>query len=234
MKLIKSITIDGKPMGLVREHVWLDLSTPGRAEFTVRSAAALKGVVQMSIGDAGQGGSVEFFTGFITGSHTVDGSQQRIFCRELSSVMWGIIPVSIRNASLTDILGVYSRKTGLSFAIPDKPYAVTPCPSFQTMASGVHGLDSLGAVFGIKNYIWQQQGNGQVYVGSWEDSRWAGKPFSVPEQFFQDVQLDGTKTMQAVPGLRPGVMLNGMYISSLQLKEHFMVVTCAKQLSESF
>lgn len=231
MKLIKSITINGKPMGLVREHVCLDISTPGRADFTVRSPQPLSGIVQMSIGYRGQDFHTIFFTGMIRSSHTVDRSQQRIFCRELSAILWGIIPISIRNASLKDILGVYSRKTGLSFSVPDKAYGTTPCPVFQTVGNGIHGLDSLGAVFNIPDYIWQQQGDGTVYAGAWADSRWAEKPFYLPERFFQDVQLDGTKTTQVLPGLRPGVQLNGQYISSLQLTEHFMVVTCAKQLN---
>lgn len=218
-------------MGLVREHIWLDISTPARADFTVRSPGPLTGIVQLAIGAAGQKSLVEFFTGFISQSHTVDGAQQRIFCRELSAVLWATIPVSIRNASLNDILGVYSRKTGLSFCVPDKEYGTTLCPAFQTIGNGIHGLDSLGAIFAIPDYIWQQQGDGKVYVGGWADSRWAKKPFSVSEAFFQDVQLDGTKTMQAIPGLRPGVQLNGQYITSLQLKEHFMVVTCEKQLN---
>jgi hypothetical protein len=230
MKLIKSLTINGAPMGLVREHVCLDMSTPGRADFTVRSPVPLTGIVQLSMRDASQDRMKEFFTGFIDQSHTVDRAQQRIFCRELSAVLWAVLPVSIRHASMKDILGVYSRKTGLSFTVPDKPYGNTPCPAFQTIANGIHGLDSLGAVFGIQDYIWQQQGDGQVYAGSWKDSKWADKPFSVPESLFQDVQVNGTKTMQAVPGLRPGVLLNGQYITSLQLKEHFMVVTCAKRL----
>jgi len=231
MKLIKELYINDKPAGLVREHVFLDISTPGRADFTVRSASPLSGIVHMVIGDAGRNSRVDFFTGFIVRSATVDGAQQRIFCRELSAVLWATIPVSIRNVSMTDILGVYARKTGLTFVKVGKAYATTPCPVFQTVASGIHGLDSLGKVFNIPNFIWQQQGDGNIFAGAWDDSRWSGKPFSINESFFQDVQLDGTKTLQAVPGLRPGVMLNGQYITSLQLKEHFMVVTCEKQLS---
>ena len=229
MKLVKTVTVSGEPVPLVREHVHLDISTPGRADLTVISDTPLSGIVKMAIGDARQT-PVVFFTGFIARSHTVDAKQQRLFCRELSAVLWATLPVSIRNASLRDVLGVYARKTGLSFVVPDTPYADTPCPAFQTIANGIHGLDSLGAVFKIPHYIWQQQGDGQVFVGAWEESRWAGKPFTVPEPFFQDVQIDGTKTLQAIPGLRPGVQMNGQYITSLQLKEHFMVVTCATQL----
>jgi hypothetical protein len=231
MKLVKKLYINDKPVGLVAEHVYLDISTPGRADFTVRSTAPLSGVVHFAIGDAGSGKLIDFFTGFIVRSNTVDGAQQRIFCRELSAVLWSTIPVSIRNASMSDVLGVYARKTGLSFVKVGKPYATTPCPVFQTIGNGIHGLDSLGNVFNIPNFIWQQQGDGNIFVGDWNDSRWAGKPFSLDESFFQDVQLDGTKTLQVLPGLRPGVMLNGEYITGLQLKEHFMVVTCEKQLS---
>jgi hypothetical protein len=92
-------------------------------------------------------------------------------------------------------------------------------------------MDALGNIFGITDYIWQQQGDGKVFAGAWADSKWADKSVTVPEKFFQDVQLDGTKTMQATPGLRPGVKLNDQYITSLQLQEHFMVVSCATQLN---
>jgi len=229
VKLLKTLTVAGTPVPLVREHVSLDISTPGRADLTVISEKPLSGIVKMAIGDARKN-PVIFFTGYVVRSHTVDAKQQRLFCRELSAVLWAITPVSIRRASLRDVLSIYARKTGLSFVVPETPYAETLCPAFQTIANGIHGLDSLGDVFRIPNYLWQQQGDGQVFVGAWEDSRWAGKPFDVPETFFQDVQLDGTKTLQAIPGLRPGVQMNGQYITSLQLKEHFMVVTCAKRL----
>jgi hypothetical protein len=231
MKLVKNLYINDKPFGLVKEHIYLDVSTPGRADFTVRSPSPLSGIVHLAIGDASRNSLVDFFTGFIEKSNTVDGAQQRIFCRELSAVLWSKLPISIRNASMNDVLGVYARKTGLSFVKGNKEYATTPRPVFQTIANGIHGLDSMGAIFKIPNFIWQQQGNGEIFVGDWNDSRWAGKPFSVDESLFQEVQLDGTKTMQVLPGLRPGVMLNGQYITSLQLKEHFMVVTCEKRLS---
>jgi hypothetical protein len=231
MKLLKKLYINDQPVGLVKEHIYLDISTPGRADFTVRSGAPLSGIVHFAIGDAGRNSLVDFFTGYIERSNTVDGAQQRLFCRELSAVLWSTIPVSIRNASLNDILGIYSRKTGLSFVKQGKAYATTPCPVFQTIGNGIHGLDSLGNVFKIPNFIWQQQGDGDIFAGDWHDSRWSGKPFAIDESFFQDVQLDGTKTVQALPGLRPGVRLNGEYITSLQLKEHFMVVSCEKRLS---
>lgn len=230
MKLNKTLLINGEPFGLVKDHVFLDLSTPGRASFTVKSKVPLKGLVQFSIGAASGSKMFDFFTGYIERSNTVDGAQQSIFCRELSAVLWQIIPVSIRNCSMTDILGIYNRKTGLSFITGNSEYATTLRPVFQTVGNGIHGMDSMGAVFGISNYIWQQQADGKVFAGDWHDSKWADKPFSIGEHFFEDVQINGAKTVQAVPGLRPGVLLNGEYVNSLEFKDHVMVIKCGKRL----
>ncbi len=230
MKLSKNIFINDKPYQVVKEEIALDVSTPGRAIFTVASEEKLSGMVHFEIGVAGRGVMVDFFTGFIERCTTVDAKQQKLFCREFTAVLWPVIPVSIRRCSMVDVLNIYSRKTGLQFALPGAEYTRTVKPLFQTAGTGIHGLDSLGAVFGIKNYIWQQQADGKVFAGDWNDSRWSGNDFPVDERFFQDVQPDGTKTLQVIPGLRPGVKMNGEFINSLQLKEHFMVVTCGKEL----
>lgn len=229
MKLVKAIYINGKEFHLVRDHVWLDLATPGRADFTIKSEEPLSGIVSFFMRDSGLE-PMEIFTGYIEKSHMVDDLQQRIFCRELTAVLWDIIPVSIKNASLKDILNIFTRKTRLEFNVPQKEYSEIKHHTFQSVGNGIHALDSFGDIFKISNYIWQQQGNGKVYVGAWEDSKWSEREIDLSEKFFQDVQLDGTKTLQALPGLRPGVKLNGLYVNSLQLKEHIMVVKCEKQL----
>ena len=231
MKLVKHLTVDGKAVGLVREHVCLDLSTPGRGDFTVRSTGPLQGLVEFSIKDASQDRFTILFTGFVVQSHTVDAAQQRIFCRELSAVLWGNLPVSIRPATLEDVLGIYARETGLEFVTPDAEYTNALVHSFQSVGNGIHGMDALGKVFAVPDYIWQQRIDGKVFVGSWQDSQWANKPFPIPETAFQDVQVNGTKAMQAIPGLRPGVLLNGQYLTRLEFSEHFMVITCETQLN---
>ncbi|WP_419174393.1 hypothetical protein [Desulfosediminicola sp.] len=232
MIIDKSLRINNLEYKLIKEQVLLDLATPGRADFIVKSEKPLAGIVNFSIGISGRTNLVNFFTGYIEKSTMVDYARQRLFCRELSAILWAVLPVSARHVSMNDVLGIYSRKTGLSFVIQNTAYATTPRPVFQTVANGIHSMDSLGDVFRVKNYIWQQQADGRIFAGNWNDSRWADKPFNIDETFFQDVQVDGTKTMQAVPGLRPGVLLNGEYITSLQLKNgHEMVVTCGKLLN---
>lgn len=59
MKLAKTLTVNGSPVGLVSEHIALDLSTPGRADFTVRSSAPLSGIVHYAFGDTARGQMVD-------------------------------------------------------------------------------------------------------------------------------------------------------------------------------
>ncbi|MGL1932166.1 MAG: hypothetical protein OCC45_10445 [Desulfotalea sp.] len=224
MKINKNITVNDQSLPLVKDHTAIDISTPGRADFTVQAKSALSGVVDFMVGTTSM---VNFFTGYIEKSITVDAKQQRIFCRELTAVLWNKIPVSARRVSLADVLSIYSRKTGLQFRSEG---GETPVPVFQTMGNGIHGLDSLGRVFGIDEYIWQQQEDGVVYVGSWQDSKWPDCNVPVPEELFTDVQLDGTKTIAVVPGLRPGMKINDNFITAIQLIGHEMVVKCETQL----
>jgi hypothetical protein len=132
------------------------------------------------------------------------------------------------------VLQAYTDATGLEFIVPEKSYAERRVPCFQALGSGAHGLDSLGSVFGIEAYMWNQQADGRVFVGSWQDSRWASRPVTVPEQWFQKVGNTGSKRMAAIPALRPGVRLNGQYVTKLQLTGHEMVLTCSSRLNELF
>ena len=225
MRIKKHLYVNDQPTPLVRDHTALDLSTPGRADFTVQSRVKLSGIVHFEIGISNM---VDFFTGYIEKSITVDSKQQRIFCRELTGVLWNTIPISARRVSMADVLAIYARKTGLTFVSSG---GEEPVPVFQTIGNGIHGLDSLGKVFGIDNYIWQQQADGVVYAGPWDQSKWADRDIPIPEELFTDVQLDGSKTIAVVPGLRPGIKVNGEYINSLQFADHSMVITCAKQLN---
>lgn len=225
MKLRKTLLIGNEPVQLVSEDVRLEESAPGRACFRVKASAPLKGVVQLNLGYSAQDTDQVFFVGYVESSHTVDSVQQRIMCREVSHVLAKQLPLSLRHPTLQDVLEKYSDLTGLAFTAPDKAYTRTPAPHFQTLGSGIHGMNSLGDVFQIPEYIWQQQGDGSVFVGSWHDSRWATRPLDIDETFFTGVGANGGKILPALPPLRPGVMLNGKRVKKLQLKAHEMVVT---------
>ncbi|MFW5487380.1 MAG: hypothetical protein ACNI3A_02995 [Desulfovibrio sp.] len=140
------------------------------------------------------------------------------------------MPVEPATSHIAPSPGPYNEKTGLFFVVPEQKYATRRVPCFQTLGNGYHGLDSLGAVFGIENYIWQQQADGAVFVGSWNDSRWASRPVEIAEKLFTRVDANGAKVLPAVPTLRPGVRLNEQYLTSLRLAGHEMVVQCGKSL----
>ncbi|SHJ72477.1 hypothetical protein ACQ0P8_16240 (plasmid) [Halodesulfovibrio aestuarii] len=231
MKLRKTLTIGGKAAKLVEEDIRLDVASPGRAFFRVRATEALSGIVQFSLGYSSQDKNQLFFSGYIESSHTVDTATQKIFCREMAAALNLRLPISLRHPTLKDVLAAYSDKTGLVFTVPDEPYATTRIPHFHTLGSGYHGMDQLGAVFGIEKYYWQPQPDGTVWVGSWNNSRWATRPVNIDEKVFTGVTAAGAKVLPAIPALRPGVFLNGQYLTSLQLTGHEMVIQCENSLS---
>lgn len=224
MKLRKSLYIGGSPYKLVEDDVRLELNTAGRALFRVQSPQVLSGIVQFRIGYSSQSKDQLFFIGYIESSHTVDAATQKIFCREMAAALSYKLPVSLRHPTLRDVLRAYTEKTDLVFVVPEQPYAARKISYFHTLGSGYHGMDQLGAVFGIEDYFWQPHPDGSVFVGSWQHSRWATRPVEIEEKFFTGVTAAGAKVLPAIPALRAGVRLNGQRIESLQLKGHEMVV----------
>jgi len=68
-------------------------------------------------------------------------------------------------------------------------------------------MQNLGAVFHIHDYVWLTQGDGRIFAGSWEDSRWNGKEVEIPQAVFKKTSADGARTMAAVPAMRPGCVI---------------------------
>lgn len=52
------------------------------------------------------------------------------------------------------------------------------------------------------------QGNGKIFAGSWADSRWKGREVEIPQEMLKKISADGSRTIAAVPGLRPGCVVN--------------------------
>ncbi len=223
MRLDKRLTVAGADAPLVSEDIRLDLSTPGRAVFQVRSETELSGLARYELGYAGQD-DVVYFLGYVEASHTVDGARQRLLCRELSAGLYGLLPISLRHPTLQDVLAAYADLTGLEFVTPDAPYVKRRVPYFQTLGKGFQGMTALGDLFGVEDLIWQQQGDGRIFVGSWSDSRWADRPVELDEKWFSKVGADGGKRLPVLPLLRPGAVVNGRRLLRVQLSGHEMVV----------
>ncbi|WP_419787300.1 hypothetical protein [Pseudodesulfovibrio sp.] len=230
MKLRKTLFVNDAPVKIVDEDIHLSLHSPGRAIFQVQSTTPLAGHVRLEMGYSTQDRDQVYFIGVIRASETVDAKQQRLRCRELTSVLFVRLPVALRHPTLLDVVQWYTDRTGLQFVVPERNYAKRKVPAFYTLGDGFHGIDSLGTVFGIEDYIWQQQGDGKVFVGSWQDSRWATRPVTLAEEVFDKVTATGGKQSVVFPQIRPGVRLNEKYVVGVDIKEHKMVTTCSKTL----
>lgn len=230
MKLNRSLLISNKPYQVINEKVVLDINSPGRAIFTVASREEIKTnqLISFHIGYASGTHSSRLFLGVIESVILLE-RQARIFCRELTSALSLVLPISLRHVNARGVLEFIGEKVGLQFSMPDRDYSTSKVANFYNTGSGFHALDSIGSVFNINDYIWQQQGHGVVYAGNWADSRWAEEKRNVQlVSTAFDQQSNNSARIPAVPSLRPGVHLNGKRIQQLQFAGNHMEIAWKK------
>lgn len=218
MKLHKVLTIAGQVYPLVKEEVRLDLRSPGRASFTIQAGAPVRGLVTFDIG-YNQRALQRHFIGHVERCTAANSQQQVLFCRELTSVLALPLPMNLRHVDLRQVLAEISARTGLRFRVPDRAYARIKAPYFYSLAAGFQAMDSLARVYDIADFTWQQQGDGEVFVGSWADSYWGERaPLQLPVELFESYQGNQSATVAALPGLRPGATINqGERVTSVTL-----------------
>ncbi len=230
MKLHKELAINGQPYVLVKNEVRLDAKSPGRATFTIQASAPVKGLVTLDIGYNGNT-LQRHFIGYVERSTTASSGQQVLFCRELAAILANPLPLNLRHVDLRAVLVEIGQHTGLLFRVPDQPYAGVKAPFFYSLAAGYQAMDSLARVFNIPDFIWQQQGDGEVFVGSWADSFFGVRaPLQLPVELFDDYQGNQSAMIAALPGLRPGATINyGERITSVALIDNQMAIRWTTQ-----
>jgi hypothetical protein len=218
MKLHKLLTVNGQPLELVSEEVRLDLRTPGRASFVVKAERTLGGLVTLDIG-YNDAPLQRHFIGYVERCTASNAQEQVLFCREVAAVLMQPLPLGLRHVTLSEVLLSVSEHSGLRFRVPDAAYARTKAPYFYSLAAGIQAMDSLAQVFNIPDFVWHQQGDGEVYAGSWADSFWGPKaPLQLPIELLSNYQGNHSATVAALPGLRPGATLNhGERVTSVTL-----------------
>ncbi len=224
MKIIKSLTVDNKPYGLVKDDIRLELCSPGRATFVVLSDHELNGIVSLKAGWS-DGKTYNWFIGYIESSITIDTKQQKLFCRELNATINRFLPLGLRHVAAKDVLVSLTEQTDINFMIPGADYMDQPSPYFYHLGDGYQAMDAIGRVYRIPQYIWQQMGDGSVYVGSWLDSRWAGNPIQIPDSLFTRHMSTNSASLPMSPAIRPGVLFNRGIITTVQLIKETMVIT---------
>ncbi|MNG74354.1 hypothetical protein D3C79_328350 [compost metagenome] len=225
MKLSTRLTLGGQPTHLVDHDIVLDLSAGGRAALTIEGTAT-KG--QTLTVDAGYNGNLRrWFTGYVYDVQPAANGASKLLCRELAGILGSKFPVSIQHATLRSLLAWLSDQTQLTFLLPEgADYTDTPIPNFTSAGTGYQLLDNAGRAFSVPDFIWHQQPDGAIFVGSHANSRWADKPVEL-DSAFSAKQAGNTYTLAPIPAMRPGAIVNGKRVERVRLKGDEMILTTA-------
>ena len=230
MKLHQVLSIAGTVYQMAKNDVRLDLKSPGRAVFTIKAESAVKGLVTLDIG-YNDSTLQRHFLGYVERCTTTNRTEQVVACRELTGILANPLPMNLRHVDMRLVLAEVSNQTGLSFKVPDQDYTRVKAPFFYSLASGYLAMDSLAKIYGIPDFVWQQQGNGEVFAGSWADSFFGARSaLELPLDLFNDYQGNQSAVIAAIPGLRPGASINnGERITSVALAGTQMAIKWTTQ-----
>jgi len=227
-RLIKTLTIGGKPVtNLVSDNTQLDLFSTGRASFVVTTEQEPQGLVELHLGYAIDN-MQPYFLGVIESKHQSNG-RWFLTCRELIGALSFAHNFAIRHATLANVCDQLST-IGIEFIYPDANYTNTPAPAFYHQGTGIEALRQCAHVFSIPDFIFQQRPDGKVYVGSWHDSRWPQAEITNFEEHPIKATGANTGSIMATPKLRPGIKINGRYITEVTLSGNKQVIRWSKTL----
>ncbi|MCL1123293.1 hypothetical protein [Shewanella surugensis] len=228
VKLTKVLTIGGQPViNIVSDHVQLDLFSTGRAIFVVCCESEPSGLVELHLGYQ-VSTLIPYFLGVIEKKHFSQG-MWFLTCRELIGALSFPAPLAIRFATLKHVLSGLSL-LGVEFVYPEAEYINNPVPCFHHSGDGVSALRSLGRIYQITDYIFQQRSDGKIYVGSWHDSGWANNPITDFSEHPIVTKTATTGRLLVIPKMRPGIKLNGRYITQVVLSKNTQEITWSKTL----
>ena len=225
MKLSTSLTLAGQPVHLVDHDLVLDLNAGGRAALTIEGTAN-KG--QLFTLDTGYNGDLRrWFTGYVYDVQPAANGASKLLCRELAGALGTRLPVSQQHATLRGLLAWLTDQTGLTFLLPQGcDYTDRSIPNFTSAGTGYQLLDNAGRAFEVPDFVWYQQPDGAIFVGSHAHSRWVGKEVTL-DPAWSGRQAGDTLTLSPVPSIRPGTLLNGKRVIRVRLKGDEMTLTTA-------
>ena len=208
----------------MKEHwIVLQSSTPGTCQITVNAKADKLAPVAV---DLGWGDMVDrVFSGYVERVMPAVNGWYTLFCREWAASLAYNLSVMLRHPTMRQVLDEITVQTGIEFVIPDKAYANTAIPCFYSDSSGYAMLNNIGRAFRIADFVWYQQGNGKVFVGSYADSFWSDKPVTIANELMTDHQSGKTAKIPAAPMIRPNVIANGERITAIEFKGTNMTIS---------
>ncbi|WP_310606954.1 hypothetical protein [Buttiauxella brennerae] len=225
MKPLLTVTIGAEAVECSGYELVLDLCATGRGFITAKAGVTQQGaVVRIDIGYNNY--LWRWFTGFVVSDQPAANGFRRMMIREMSGIFEPRWPLSMQHPTLRQVAAELTRASGVTIQIPDvATYADKPIPHLTHSGTGWQLLDSLGRLFSIQDYIWQQLPDGVVWLGGWEASRFSGLPVEVPSEYASSVGGGNSMTAPLIPTVRPGVVVNGHRITRVAVKDGDMTLT---------
>ncbi|MCD9474077.1 hypothetical protein [Photobacterium phosphoreum] len=222
MKLNERLYLGNQQGVVISAHCYLTYKSPGTAQIVTDIEPKVGQIIAY---ECGYNNALQrWFTGYIESYKEVNNNEFTLFARELTGLLRHPLPLYYQHITLTGLLEQITDRTGIEFVVPDKDYATAVAPYIINCQQGYALMDNLGSIFGINKYIWQQQGNGKVFVGSWSDSIWANANIPIPANMLTNIGIEGA-TIAMIPALRPGVIINGQRIRNIELQKDKMTIT---------
>ena len=223
MKLTTRLTINDQPAHLVEHDIMLDLNAGGRAALTAQAEVQKGQPITIDVGYNGE--LRRWFTGYVFDVQPAAAGSVQLLCRELAGVLAGRLPVSMQHATLRNLLAWLSTETGLVFMLPAAAdYADRPIPNFTSAGTGYQLLENAGRAFEVPDFVWYQQPDGAIFVGSHADCRWHGREVEI-DPAWTARQAGNLITLSPVPAMRPGATVNGKRVTRVRLKGDEMTLT---------
>lgn len=227
MKPIRDLRIDGKPFSVVEENIVLRLNGAGTGFITINDTddkTPLRGrSVELSIGYNDQ--PVKWFSGYVENDSRTGRGLRKLMVREAAAILQYPLNVSMQHPTLKQVAKHIEDNTGLRVQLPDADYTTTPIPHMTHNGNGYQLMTLIGRAFSIPDYVWYPSVDGIVYIGSFADCRFAKRPVQLPVEITKDDHGANGWTVQTIPMIRPGVVMNGHRISQVQLQGDSMIIS---------
>ncbi|MDK2597892.1 hypothetical protein [Pseudoalteromonas obscura] len=200
-----------------RDHwIVLNAGAPGTCQITVNAPVEPLAPVRI---DLGWGSELDrVFSGFVERVIPAESGWFVLFCREWSDALTYNLSVMLRHPSMRQVTDTITEQTGIEFVLPDKKYTQTAIACFYSDGAGLAMLENIGRAFAVPEFVWYQQGNGKVYVGSYQDSFWADKAGFIPAGLMTDQQAGNSAKMVAAPMLRPHAVVDGRRLTGVEFQ----------------
>lgn len=221
MKITKQLKINQQEATLVNDAIKQDMQTPGRCVLTVYSEEkpTTGQLLEISAQMSGQELRRVFF-GFIDTVTQQQNGIYKIVGREFSAMLNRRIALNLRHVKPSDVLQEISKQTGLQFILPKSEWTKKTIARFQHIGGGYGAMDSILNLWQVERGLWQQQPDGQIYIGESIKSAPGQKRIKLAPEFFETTSVQGG-TLPLVPRIRAGVQIEIaekiLYVNSIEI-----------------